>query len=58
MQFNITQTGFFTQQDLDDAVAVHPVSSPVRDLQWSEGAEYIIVTTDEMVRAQHYKYLY
>ena len=32
-----------------DAVATHPVSSPVRDLQWSEGAECIIVTTDEMV---------
>ena len=54
MQFNITQTGFFTQQDLSDAVATHPVSSPVRDLQWSEGAEYITVTTDEMVRAQDF----
>jgi len=43
---------------MDDAVATHPVSSPVSDLQWIEGAEYIIVTTDEMVRAQHHKYLY
>ena len=57
-QFNITQTGFFTKQKLEDAVATHPVSSPVRDLQWSEGTEHIIVTTDEMVKAQHYKYYY
>ena len=34
---------------MGDAVTTHPVSYPVRDLQWSEGTEYIIVTTDEMV---------
>ena len=60
-QFNITRTQQFLAPErngVGSAVATHPVSFPVRDLHWSEGAEYIIVTTDEMVRAQHYKYLY
>ena len=57
MQFNIVQTGDMTQQVLGNAVATHPVSSAVRDLKWIEGTEYMIVTTDETVRAQVLDYL-